>query len=50
MKELFKKLTKLYVSSGQQERDKKIMQSSRNLLLEDMLEKEKRKNEGKFGK
>jgi len=50
MKELFKKLAKLYVSSGQQERDKKIMQSSRNLLLEDMLEKEKRKNEEKVGK
>lgn len=49
MKELFKKLAKLYVSSGQQERDKKIMQSSRNLLLEDMLEKEKRKNEEKVG-
>lgn len=50
MKELFKKLAKLYVSSGQQEKDKKIMQASRNPLLEYMIEKEKKKNEGKVGK
>lgn len=37
MRKLIQKLAKLYVSSGQQDRDKKIMESSRNLLLEDML-------------
>lgn len=43
MKELIKKLAKLYVTSGQQEEDKKIMESSRNLLIEDMIKQSKPK-------
>lgn len=37
MKKLIQKLAKLYVSSGQQERDKKIIEASRNFLLEDLV-------------